>query len=76
MIIVNHNLNLKLFNSDVLVPNVLMIDRTNARTGQGSIGDHVSRCSAIYGRRINSVLIDYVDKGDPWGAERDMNGFA
>ena len=73
MYILNHNLNIKLFNSDVLVPDTIHIDETNAPAGSGSIGEHVELCKGLYGRVPNAVLVDYVDKGDPLAAENTLN---
>ena len=71
----NHNLNAEVFDSDILVPNKLLIERTNAKTGTGSIGAHVDLCKSKYGGRLpNSVILDFVDRGDPFGSERAMNG--
>jgi hypothetical protein len=73
--ILNHNLNVKLFNSDILLPDIIHIDETNAPTGSGSIGEHLELCNSLYGPgKMKAVLLDYVDKGDPLAAERAMNG--
>ena len=74
MYIVNHFLNVELFGG-IKVPDVANADRTNAATGDGSIGAQVDLCRGKYGgRNPKVVLLDYVDKGDVFAAERAMNG--
>ena len=74
MYIVNHFLDIALFGSDVLIPDVAAIDKTNAATGSGSIGAQVAECEALYANAPKAVLVDYVSEGDVFTAERSMNG--
>lgn len=73
MYIVNHYLDVKLFGSDVLIPDILDIERTNAATGGGSIGAQVAVCEKLYPYAPKAVLVDYIDEGDAFAAERAMN---
>lgn len=71
--LVNHTLNVDIFG--VIVPDRLNARRTNAATGDGSIGAHVDLCNSIYNRKPNVMLIDYVNQGAAITAQNRLNGF-
>lgn len=73
MYIVNHFLDVDIFG--IKVPDRDAADRTNAATGEGSIGAQASECAALYHRAPNVVLADFVDKGDLVEAQDNLNGF-
>lgn len=73
MYIVNHFLDVDIFG--IKVPDRLHAAKTNAATGEGSIGAQASECEALYHRAPNVVLADFVDKGDVIEAQDDLNGF-
>lgn len=73
MYIVNHFLDIML-PLDILVPDVARANRTNAATGNGSIGAQAALCESIYDRVPNFVLVDYFDKGDVFTAQDNLNG--
>lgn len=73
MYIVNHFLDVDIFG--VKVPDRVHAARTNAATGDGSIGSQASLCEGLYDRAPNAVLLDFVDKGDAINAQNDLNGF-
>lgn len=62
----NHNLNRNWSIGDVelLVPDLLQIDQTNAAQGPGSVGASVNGCVATWGRPPNFVLVDFYERGD------------
>lgn len=73
MYIVNHFLDVDIFG--IKVPDRDDAAKTNAATGEGSIGAQASECEALYHRTPNVVLADFVDKGNVIGAQDDLNGF-
>ncbi|KAK2790355.1 hypothetical protein FQN52_005623 [Onygenales sp. PD_12] len=73
MYIVNHYLDIE--KVGVLIPDRLSAPRTNSPTGKGSIGAQVELCTAIYGRKPNVVLVDFLNQGDVFRAEDMMNAF-
>ena len=72
MYIVNHFLDVDIFG--ILVPDVSKAPQTNSASGKGSIGAQVGLCEGLYQRAPKGVLLDYVDLGDPFTAEKAMNG--
>ncbi|KAI9931603.1 hypothetical protein MW887_010180 [Aspergillus wentii] len=58
----------------VLVPDRAHAARTNAVTGDGSIGAQSDPCQSLYGRKPNVVLVDFVDKGEVMEAQDALNG--
>lgn len=72
MYIVNHFLDVDIFG--VKVPDREHAGKTNAATGDGSIGAQASLCEGLYGRAPNSILLDFVDKGDAINAQNGLNG--
>jgi hypothetical protein len=72
MYIVNHFLDIDI--AGVLIPNRILADRTNAATGDGSIGSQSDLCTSTYSRKPNLILADFVDKGDVMEAQDNLNG--
>jgi hypothetical protein len=64
MYIVNHFLAFKL--GDIFVPNELLLRRTNAPTGKGSIGAQADVCKNKWGRKPNFILVDRFNRGKLW----------
>lgn len=73
MYIVNHFLDVDIFG--IKVPDRDAAARTNAATGEGSIGAQASECATLYHRAPNVVLADFVDKGDVIEAQDNLNVF-
>ncbi|EER29333.1 hypothetical protein D8B26_008056 [Coccidioides posadasii str. Silveira] len=71
--LVNHTLNVDIFG--VIVPDRIRAPKTNAATGEGSIGAHVDLCNSIYDRKPNVVLLDFINQGEVFRAQNRMNGF-
>ncbi|KAF1985939.1 PLC-like phosphodiesterase [Aulographum hederae CBS 113979] len=74
MYIINHVLDVEVFDTGVLIPDYVHAGRTNAAEGVGSIGAHVEMCSGVYGRRANVVLVDFFDVGEGLEKVRELNG--
>ncbi|OQE41806.1 hypothetical protein PENCOP_c004G07094 [Penicillium coprophilum] len=70
--IVNHFLDVDILG--IKIPARHLADTTNAATGPGSIGEHATLCTGLYGRAPNVVLADFVDKGDVITAQKNLNG--
>jgi hypothetical protein len=68
--LMNHNLNAKftLFDTEILVPAVALLNETNAAEGEGSLGNAASGCEARYGRAPNFLNVDYYNFGRPEGS--------
>ena len=75
MYIVNHFLDTDL-GGGILVPNEPAAGTTNAATGDGSIGAQSTLCEGIYGYAPKGVLVDYMDMGDVFTAEHNLNGLS
>ncbi len=60
--IVNHFLDLDIFGIDI--PDDILDWRTNAATGEGSIGAQATLCYQTWGRLPNGILVDYFDNGE------------
>ncbi|KAJ5086077.1 hypothetical protein N7532_010848 [Penicillium argentinense] len=73
MYIVNHFLDVDIFG--VKIPDRQHAARTNAATGDGSIGGQASLCEDMYDRAPNAILLDFVDEGDAINAQNSLNGF-
>ena len=71
MYLMNHFLDVDFFG--ILVPDVAHVGRTNAVSGDGSIGSQAALCESMYGFAPKGVLLDYVDMGDPMGAQLALN---
>ena len=61
MYIVNHFLQVKI--GDIFIPNEILLPRTNAATGRGSIGAQVDVCKNKWGRKPKAVLVDRFNRG-------------
>lgn len=61
MYIVNHFLQVKI--GDIFIPNELLLLRTNAPTGKGSIGAQVDVCNDKWKRKPKAVLVDRFNRG-------------
>lgn len=72
MYIVNHFLDVELVGG-VLVPDRLAAPKTNAATGDGSIGSQADLCKTTYSRQPNLILADFVDKGQIMEAQDMLN---
>ena len=73
MYIVNHFLDVDILGIDV--PDREAAARTNAVSGEGSIGAQAAKCEALYDRAPNAILLDFVDQGDAIAAQNELNGF-
>lgn len=76
MYIVNHFLDLDVFDSGVLVPNNAKNYETNAATGDGSITEQTDVCTTLWGKSPNFVLVDMFDRGNVFKAQRMLNGLS
>ncbi|KAJ5245904.1 hypothetical protein N7468_000887 [Penicillium chermesinum] len=74
MYIVNHFLDVDILGVDV--PDRDAAGTTNAATGDGSIGAQADECEALYKVNPNVLLLDFVDQGDPLGAQTSLNGLS
>ncbi|KAH7356478.1 PLC-like phosphodiesterase [Rhexocercosporidium sp. MPI-PUGE-AT-0058] len=72
MYIVNHFLDLDIFG--ILIPATIELPRTNAATGDGSVGAQADLCTSKWGRRPNVVLVDFFETGDVFKAQDTLNG--
>ncbi|PBP21721.1 hypothetical protein BUE80_DR007564, partial [Diplocarpon rosae] len=59
MYIVNHFLDFHLFS--ILFPATVELSRTNAATGDGSVGAQANLCIKSWGRRPNVILVDFFE---------------
>lgn len=69
--IVNHMLHVDIFGIEI--PDRANMARTNAATGDGSIGSQVALCKAKWGTKPRLVLVDFFDTGDVFTAQGSMN---
>ncbi|KAJ1711220.1 hypothetical protein COH20_000392 [Aspergillus flavus] len=72
MYIVNHFLDVNVLG--VLVPDRIRAPKTNAVSGNGSIGAQSELCRSLYKRLPNVVLADFVDQGEVMKAQNALNG--
>ncbi|KAF7588637.1 hypothetical protein BBP40_005448 [Aspergillus hancockii] len=72
MYIVNHFLNVEVLG--IKVPDRIRARRTNAASGNGSIGAQSNLCQSIYRRLPDVVLVDFVDQGEVIKAQKALNG--
>lgn len=72
MYIVNHFLDVNVLG--VLVPDRIRAPKTNAVSGNGSIGAQSDLCRSMYKRLPNVVLVDFVDQGEVMKAQNTLNG--
>ncbi|KAL1955986.1 hypothetical protein VTO42DRAFT_7886 [Malbranchea cinnamomea] len=68
--IANHNLNteINLLGANILVPNTVLLNETNAVSGFGSVGAMAGNCTQIWGRPPNFLLVDYYNIGSSNGS--------
>ncbi|KAF8473958.1 PLC-like phosphodiesterase [Kalaharituber pfeilii] len=62
----NHNLNAKFsaFGQNILIPDKVNINRTNAADGFGSVGLNARQCTEKWGRPPTFLLVDFYDAGN------------
>ncbi|KAF7197035.1 PI-PLC X domain-containing protein 1 [Pseudocercospora fuligena] len=72
MYIVNHTLNTEFFGATI--PDNEENFKTNAATGEGSIGAQADLCTKKWSRKPNVVLVDMFDRGDVFTAQKNLNG--
>ncbi|KAB8074666.1 PLC-like phosphodiesterase [Aspergillus leporis] len=72
MYIVNHFLNVEILG--IKVPDRIRAPKTNAASGNGSIGAQSNLCQSIYKRLPDVVLVDFVDQGEVMKAQFALNG--
>ncbi|KAK4692970.1 hypothetical protein P7C71_g4335, partial [Lecanoromycetidae sp. Uapishka_2] len=72
MYIMNHFLDTDILGMDL--PDRYDAERTNAVTGDGSIGAQAELCRGLHGRPPNGILVDYFDRGDVFKAQNILNG--
>lgn len=65
MMMINHFLDTTYTfgNTQFWVPDKTKLNQTNAVSGYGSIGAHVTNCYQIWGRNPNHILLDFYDSG-------------
>ncbi|TQV93943.1 hypothetical protein V2A60_003903 [Cordyceps javanica] len=65
MYLMNHNLNAEfnVFDIQLLVPAVSLLNQTNAADGPGSLGMAANNCRADWGRAPNFLNVDYYNYG-------------
>ncbi|OJJ35855.1 hypothetical protein ASPWEDRAFT_41090 [Aspergillus wentii DTO 134E9] len=70
MYMINHNLNVEIVldSVDILIPNSVKINVTNAYSGYGSLGLMANNCLAQWDRAPNFLLVDYYDQGSSPGS--------
>ncbi|KAL2104997.1 hypothetical protein VUR80DRAFT_9187 [Thermomyces stellatus] len=68
--LLNHNLNAEfnLFDTQILVPAVSLLNRTNGESGFGSLGRSTEGCVQRWGRPPKILNLDYYNFGDPEGS--------
>ncbi|PHH72660.1 hypothetical protein CDD82_5857 [Ophiocordyceps australis] len=68
--LMNHNLNVdfNIFDTQILVPAVALLNETNAADGTGSVGLAANNCRAEWGRAPNFLNVDYYNYGSPPGS--------
>ncbi|KAL9045226.1 MAG: hypothetical protein Q9214_001703 [Letrouitia sp. 1 TL-2023] len=74
MYIMNHFLDTNIKIGGVMVPDRRDAARTNAATGNGSIGAQAELCMRIHGRAQAAILVDYFDKGEVFKVQNALNG--
>ncbi|KAL9132005.1 MAG: hypothetical protein Q9217_000215 [Psora testacea] len=74
MYIVNHYLDTTLFGMEV--PNRRDAKKTNAISGEGSIGAQARLCETLHaGKKPRVIMVDYFDVGQTLEAQEMLNGF-
>ncbi|KAL9613408.1 MAG: hypothetical protein Q9167_002056 [Letrouitia subvulpina] len=74
MYIINHFLDTNIKIGGVMVPDRRDAARTNAATGNGSIGAQAELCMRMHGRAPAAILVDYFDKGEVFKVQNALNG--
>ncbi|KAH7326120.1 PLC-like phosphodiesterase [Stachybotrys elegans] len=66
MYLMNHNLNAEfnVFDTQILVPAVSVLNETNAVSGYGSLGLAANNCRSDWGRAPNILNVDYYNYGN------------
>lgn len=66
----NHNLNAEfnVFDTQILVPAVSLLNRTNGLNGTGSLGNSTTGCVKKWGRPPKILNLDYYNFGEPEGS--------
>lgn len=74
MFLINHFLDKLVFNNPV--PDIASLDKTNAASGSGSLGEHVDTCRREQGRPPNFLLVDFYEYGggSVFDVAADING--
>ncbi|GES60323.1 PLC-like phosphodiesterase [Aspergillus terreus] len=72
MYIVNHFLDLDILG--IKIPDREHASRTNAASGNSSIGAQADLCRSEHGRLPNVILADFVDQGEVMLAQNTLNG--
>ncbi|KAF2222264.1 PLC-like phosphodiesterase [Elsinoe ampelina] len=72
MMLMNHFLGIDLFG--IRVPDRLAAPKTNAASGEGSLGDQATLCKEIHGHFPQVGMVDWFDQGDVFTVQRLMNG--
>jgi hypothetical protein len=70
MYMANHNLNqeFSILGADLLVPNTVLLNETNAVSGFGSLGAMAENCTRKWDRPPNFLLVDYYNSGSSNGS--------
>ncbi|SPN97273.1 related to BSC1 Transcript encoded by this ORF shows a high level of stop codon bypass [Cephalotrichum gorgonifer] len=70
LFLLNHNLNAEvtLFGTQILLPAVSLLNRTNGESGYGSLGNSTAQCAEKWGRAPNVLNTDYYNFGDSEGS--------
>ncbi|KAF2471902.1 PLC-like phosphodiesterase [Lindgomyces ingoldianus] len=68
MYMINHNLNIPIAleagDASILIPAYTLLNELNAVEGNGSLGQNVKKCTAMWGRPPNWLLVDYYNFGN------------
>jgi len=57
-------------------PNATYVNTTNARTGLGSLGEQITKCTTVYSKPPNFVLVDFFNVGPAIAAVDAANGIS
>ncbi|CAO2658679.1 Nn.00g064020.m01.CDS01 [Neocucurbitaria sp. VM-36] len=70
MYMVNHNLNAEIAfgGFSLLIPNVAVLNQTNAVEGNGSLGLTTEQCTGMWDRPPNFLLVDFYNQGPTNGS--------
>jgi hypothetical protein len=63
MFMINHFLDKPIFNQIGTAPDIANLNRTNAASGSGSLGEHVTTCQVTQNRPPNFMLVNYYEFG-------------